>query len=1008
MTRKMNLSACAMVALAGSSMSAHAIDWAAVADGNWNDAINWVGSDVPNVVGDDAVLGLSGAYTVDVTNNFTHGALTISNPDVTLAMGSIFHTLNGDLLNNGTVLINKDGVVFNSHIAFGADAMIAGGGEIVLNGVGTPNDAQVISNAGFTVTHASGHTIRGAGLLAGTMVNDGNIIGDSIAGGLELQGTLTQGAGGNAGADGGTLQLGNGSVTTGGEFVTANGGIIEVSGNTATIGNLTNSGDLHIPGSGRFLDLNAGVLNNGTITINPGVNVFNAHLRFTTDATLDGNGDVHMFSAGDLNDAQVLVDTAVTGTIGSNQTVHGSGVLNATNGGSIVNMGTVNGDDASVGLGLAGNHVGTSGVYRSDNGTVLLRNGLILDGGTFETSGSGSITKDQNGTATIGNIANNGQMNILGSGSSIALSGTLVNNGTLTMNSDIQVFNAHLRTSTNVAIGGTGTIQMNTAGDIGDAQILTDDAVMLTFGENLTVAGAGLIDGKFGGVIENLGVINGNYAAVGKTPIRELRLLGNHTGNGLGVYRSDDGLLGLGGGLMLDSGTFDSSGVGIVEVVDNATATVSDVTNLGEMGIRGGGSFLSLTGPMINNGTLTINSNMNVFNAHLTFDSATAAINGTGTVRMQTQGDIGDAQMYTSGMFNGTIGSGQTVAGAGQIDGRADGTIVNNGVIDGDDPVHELRLRGNHDGSGGGVYRSTGGVLGLSSGLVMNGGTFETASGGSVSMTTNGVAQISNMTNIGTMDLRGDGGIVDLLGPLTNNGTININSNMNNFNAHIRFEADTEIDGTGTIVMSTLNQNNDAQIIATSGFVGTIGAGQTVMGDGLLVNTIHMNGVLDPDGPTRAMNIDDLTFSGTSGMIADLGGLLAGEFDRVVLNGGDTINLDGTLTVQLDDGYVPMFLDTWDIIDGGTVNGEFADHIFPPSPAGLEYKVIYESGRVFVVLTCAADLTGEGDLNFLDVSTFLGFYGAGDVRGDINGDGNFNFLDVSLFLQIFSGTCGGA
>ena len=141
-------------------------------------------------------------------------------------------------------------------------------------------------------------------------------------------------------------------------------------------------------------------------------------------------------------------------------------------------------------------------------------------------------------------------------------------------------------------------------------------------------------------------------------------------------------------------------------------------------------------------------------------------------------------------------------------------------------------------------------------------------------------------------------------------------------------------------------------------------------------------------------------------MVADLGGLLIGEYDRLVLGGGNTINLDGTLTVQLDGGYVPMFLDTWDIITGGPVVGEFADHVFPTAAAGLEYKAIYESNRVFVVLTCAADLTGDGQLNFLDVSAFLSFYSAADVRGDINGDGSFNFLDVSLFLQIYSGTCG--
>jgi VCBS repeat protein len=48
---------------------------------------------------------------------------------------------------------------------------------------------------------------------------------------------------------------------------------------------------------------------------------------------------------------------------------------------------------------------------------------------------------------------------------------------------------------------------------------------------------------------------------------------------------------------------------------------------------------------------------------------------------------------------------------------------------------------------------------------------------------------------------------------------------------------------------------------------------------------------------------------------------------------------------------------------------------------------------------CVADLTGEGDLNFLDISEFL------SVQLDFNGDGSFNFLDISAYLQAFAAGC---
>jgi Subtilase family len=54
---------------------------------------------------------------------------------------------------------------------------------------------------------------------------------------------------------------------------------------------------------------------------------------------------------------------------------------------------------------------------------------------------------------------------------------------------------------------------------------------------------------------------------------------------------------------------------------------------------------------------------------------------------------------------------------------------------------------------------------------------------------------------------------------------------------------------------------------------------------------------------------------------------------------------------------------------------------------------------------CPADLTGDGSLNFLDVSEFLSLYGSQDPGADFQPDGTFNFLDVSAFLAAYGAGC---
>lgn len=54
---------------------------------------------------------------------------------------------------------------------------------------------------------------------------------------------------------------------------------------------------------------------------------------------------------------------------------------------------------------------------------------------------------------------------------------------------------------------------------------------------------------------------------------------------------------------------------------------------------------------------------------------------------------------------------------------------------------------------------------------------------------------------------------------------------------------------------------------------------------------------------------------------------------------------------------------------------------------------------------CEADLTGDGELDFFDVSAFLTALGAMAPEADFTGDGQWDFFDVSAFLSALAAGC---
>lgn len=54
---------------------------------------------------------------------------------------------------------------------------------------------------------------------------------------------------------------------------------------------------------------------------------------------------------------------------------------------------------------------------------------------------------------------------------------------------------------------------------------------------------------------------------------------------------------------------------------------------------------------------------------------------------------------------------------------------------------------------------------------------------------------------------------------------------------------------------------------------------------------------------------------------------------------------------------------------------------------------------------CPADLNGDGELDFLDISAFLAAYSGQLPAADLNGDMQWDFLDISAFLASYSSGC---
>ncbi len=253
----------------------------------------------------------------------------------------------------------------------------------------------------------------------------------------------------------------------------------------------------------------------------------------------------------------------------------------------------------------------------------------------------------------------------------------------------------------------------------------------------------------------------------------------------------------------------------------------------------------------------------------------------------------------------------------------------------------------------------------------------------------------------------------------------------------ILFNDDSTFEMNGGTISGGIQLNDSAIATMTAGSIGDGGlmsdtacvfnmSGGTT-GDAFVVakGTINISGgalgdnsaLLNFDGIDPVMNMTSgalgTDFRAYDGTLNIEGGLIGDGF-RLGRPTGDGSGVTMNLVVKsatIDGGALSLSTTPTTITTRG---GAFLSCVMlDDSIIGLDLNdgLVFGEDRVragailTIALGCAADLTGDGSLDFFDVSAFLAAYAAMDPDADFTGDGMFDFFDVSAFLAAYSDGC---
>jgi len=432
------------------------------------------------------------------------------------------------LTNNGAVQIDS-----NNRINALSNTVLDGSGEVNL----ISPWASIHTAPGASLIQAADHTIRGHGVVSGSMVNNGRIVADAAGQTLELSFYFKSNNGSIEAVNGGTLYFeevhidqgasgvigatGKGSVLrldeaeiTGGTLTVADGAVFEY-GDASTFGGVTLHGELDLVNT--MLTVSDSLTNQGRITVRrdedlPGIL---PKIQFANeDVLLDGVGAVVL---DDVQTDSPLIETVNDGVIinGVGHTIEGRGRIAALleNGGLLSanvpggrlsitgssawsGVRTVN-DSVVEAINGAELHIDSmtqtaNGVIRADGaGSVVSMNGSFVLG-RLESTNGGLVSVDSECTLT--SVAMQAQIQIQ-SGVRMKMLGDITNNDVIEVNplagDEITTLQWGSWANPQMSIGGEGVIRLAAPGD--RARIFGLDGIECELGPDQRLEGVGQI-----------------------------------------------------------------------------------------------------------------------------------------------------------------------------------------------------------------------------------------------------------------------------------------------------------------------------------------------------------------------------------------------------------------------------------------------------------------------------------------------------------------------------------
>ena len=908
-------------------------------DGNvvtFSGGVTGTGSLTLNDGAGTGTLILTGTNTYSGGTTITAGTLQIGSSAVP---GSFSATGNVAVAGGATLDIHN--VTPNSAFGFEYSGALSGAGNLNVD------TGAAITLSGSSNTFTGTTTIATNGVLQIGVAGTASTLNDTgtYSGAISDNGSLNLT---NLGVSAVTISgpvTGSGNISIGSPSTTASVILTSASNNFTGTTNITTGSTLQIGAAGFSSSFGGSISNSGTLDFN---NIGTSEI-FT--GSIVGAGAVNLDNGTLIltNSGTTIIGTT---TIASGATLQlGNGTTTGTITGDIGGGGDITVDSSST-VTLSGNISGLNEFDQSGTGTTVLSgtesyNGATnVNAGTLEISGAtftGTTAFTVASNATLGFVENTPTPVVFGN--SITGQGNLsvAGSGTLVLTASDNYTGTTSITNGTLQIGNGGT-----AGSISDSSAMTDNGTLafdrsdnITYGG--TVTGSGALTQMGTGTLTITGTntySGGTNIAAGTLAVSShtnlgtgsiaftnttvngatLQFLGNDTfsqqvslGTVGGTFDTDGNAvkmaseIGGGGSLTLNDSAVTP---GTLILIGNETYTGGTTITAGTLQLGDGATGGSLTGDVVNNGTLAFAENADT--------NFTGAISGTGAV---TQNDTGHT-LTLSNASNSYTGNTVVTNGAVSISTDSDlgngGTLVLNAGTTLDTTTtgpftHAVTVVGDP------TFSVSPGTTTTWSGLISDGasaGTVEINGGGTFAPTnaSNSYSGGTIVTGASTLVIGADGEIGAALGGVTlgdasSNGILDVNSSFTlgagravklgagggtiNTETGVTFEIAQGISGAGGLTVSGPGKFILAGASNYAGGTTVASSGTLQLGDGTVAGTVT--------GGISLGNGSNLLFAEPAASTVTVSGLISGTGNMAVNSGTvvltNTNTYTGTTTV---------------------------------------------------------------------------------------------------------------